>query len=58
MTLKQLIEKGGHGFEISENKIALIRCPECKRENYALNVLSGLCTWCDFDANKEPPCAQ
>lgn len=30
----------------------LIRCPECKRENYAPNVASGVCTWCRFDINE------
>ncbi len=34
-------------------KIALERCPKCGRENYIMNVLSGRCTWCGFDANKE-----
>jgi len=31
----------------------LIRCPKCKRENYALNVASGICTWCGYDVNKK-----
>lgn len=31
----------------------LVRCPKCGRENYALNVASGICTWCGYDANKE-----
>lgn len=30
----------------------LERCPKCDMENYALNVASGICTWCGFDANK------
>lgn len=32
-------------------RIALCRCPKCGRENYCMNVLSGICTWCGFDAN-------
>lgn len=31
----------------------LIRCPKCKRENYTPNVVSGICTWCGYDANEE-----
>tara|TARA_R110000868_G_scaffold102014_3_gene280899 strand:- start:2745 stop:2894 length:150 start_codon:yes stop_codon:yes gene_type:complete len=34
-----------------KEKKMLIRCPECKRENYAFNVASGICTWCYFDIN-------
>lgn len=41
----------GYGFIAEDGKIALIKCPECGRENYAMNVLSGKCTWCPFDAN-------
>lgn len=32
---------------------ALVRCCACDRENYALNVLSGICTWCGWDINKK-----
>lgn len=32
-------------------KLALVRCPECHQENYAMNVISGICTWCGYDAN-------
>jgi ssDNA-binding Zn-finger/Zn-ribbon topoisomerase 1 len=38
-------------FENPINKIALVRCPACRKENYAMNVSSGICTWCPFDAN-------
>ena len=31
----------------------LIRCPKCKRRNYAPNVVTGVCTWCGFDVNKK-----
>ncbi len=34
-------------------KISLERCPKCGRENYIMNVLLGICTWCGYDANKE-----
>ncbi len=29
------------------------RCPKCNRENYCMNVLRGICTWCGYDANKD-----
>lgn len=29
----------------------LVRCPECEKENYVLNVPSGICTWCDYNLN-------
>lgn len=31
----------------------MVRCPKCKRENYAPNVVYGVCTWCGYDGNKE-----
>jgi ribosomal protein L37E len=34
--------------------IYLVRCPECKMENYAMNVSSGMCTWCGYNANDDP----
>lgn len=40
------------GFK-SNGKTYLQRCPKCDKENYAMNVSSGICTWCGFDANKE-----
>lgn len=43
----------GAGFINKDNgKVALIRCPKCNKENYAMNVMSGHCTWCPFDANE------
>jgi len=40
-------------FKINdEGKRALVRCPECAQENYAMNVMLGICTWCGFDINE------
>lgn len=38
-----------------DGTIAMTRCPdpECKRENYCMNVLSGICTWCGYDSNRD-----
>jgi len=46
-------ESRGYGFigKKKDKKIALMRCPACNRENYAMNVSSGMCTWCPFDSN-------
>lgn len=35
------------------DKRALVKCPKCHQENYAANVLSGICTWCGFDVNED-----
>jgi ribosomal protein L37E len=32
--------------------LLLIRCPKCGRENYAPNVVLGICTWCGYDAHE------
>jgi hypothetical protein len=41
-------------FKLKDSdKKALVRFPECQRENYAMNVLSGICTWCGFDINEK-----
>jgi hypothetical protein len=39
-------------FRGSNGKIYLVRCPVCKTENYAMNVATGICTWCGWDANE------
>lgn len=43
----------GYGYQNKDtHKIGMLRCPMCDLENYAMNVSSGLCTWCPFNANK------
>ena len=42
------------GIEILDNdKILLIRCPKCHRENWALEVISGRCAWCGYNAHED-----
>ena len=42
------------GIEVYNNgTILLIRCPKCHRENWALEVISGKCAWCNYDAHKD-----
>lgn len=46
------------GLEICGGHLNMYRCPKCKRENYILNVTSGICTWCGYNANKDYPIKQ
>ncbi len=50
--MKLLADKH-QNFKNEHGRICLVRCPKCKRENYAMNVMSGICTWCGFDANAD-----
>ena len=34
------------------SKIYMERCPKCV-ENYAMNVCTGICTWCGYEATKK-----
>ena len=36
-------------------KLYIVKCPECKSENYAMAVSSGQCAWCGiiFELEKE-----
>lgn len=38
----------GYGYrpKNDHDKICLVKCPNCERENYALSVASGQCAWC------------
>ena len=47
-----VIPKGTFWVE-KESKLYMVRCPRCNMENYAMNVASGVCTWCGYDANKD-----
>lgn len=44
-------EEEGVGYE-DEDGVGLIKCPKCKRENWAMAVSSGQCCWCGYDVNK------
>lgn len=34
-----------------EGLICFLRCPVCRRENYAMSVAEGVCAWCGYDPN-------
>lgn len=38
-----------------DGNLYLRRCHECGAENYALNVSSGICTWCGWREEKKEP---
>ena len=45
-------ETVGFGYQAKTGgKIGLVKCPNCERENYAANVPSGQCTWCEFNVS-------
>lgn len=42
------------GLEVYKNgTILLIRCPRCKRENWAMAVADGVCCWCGYNAHHD-----
>lgn len=43
----------GFGYIIKDTGfICIIRCPQCCNENYALNITTGTCSSCGWDANE------
>ena len=46
----------GFGFiprkRYGDQTIALQKCPLCEKENYALSIASGQCSWCPFNTNQ------
>ena len=50
--LDKLKNMGGHGF-IYKDKVCVMECPKCHRNNKEDKLTSGICGRCGFDANKE-----
>ena len=40
-------------FQGEDGKVYLVRCPSCKRENWAPAVADGVCAWCGWSAESE-----
>jgi len=40
-------------FRDEDGKLYVVRCPECKRENYALAVAGGRCCWCGWGESEK-----
>ena len=49
------IQDQAPNFRDDEGDLFLVKCFVCKRENYALNVALGICTWCGWkqEENKQ-----
>lgn len=47
------LEDCNENFRDEEGKGFLVRCPSCKRENYAMMVASGQCGWCGWRENNK-----
>lgn len=45
----KLTTKGCVEYYPDTDDILMIRCPKCGKENYAPNVIRGICTWCGED---------
>lgn len=41
------------GLEIIDGTLYMFRCPKCDKENYIMNVRTGICTWCGYDARSD-----
>ena len=50
---KNFISFKGIDYYPLSGEIHLLRCPQCNRENYILNISAGVCTWCGYNANKD-----
>lgn len=46
--MSKLVKAKGDVEWYADGTILLIRCPQCKRENYALAVADGVCCWCGY----------
>ena len=51
MSKFKVLAKGVEYYPDTDD-LLLIRCPKCGKENYAPNVISGICTWCGYDAHE------
>ena len=48
----KLSQKSSPNFCDEEGNAYLVRCPECKRENYIPMVATGVCAWCGYNLNE------
>lgn len=50
---KNFISFKGIDYYPLSGEIHLRRCPLCNRENYILNISTGVCTWCGYIASED-----
>lgn len=43
------------GFRDAIGQLYLLRCPECRMENYILAVCHGECAWCGWKEKRDIP---
>lgn len=49
----KFFSRPGNFYCTMYKKPYLVSCPECKSENYAPSVATGICGWCGWQAKKE-----
>jgi len=42
----------GYVFRGDDDRLYMVRCPECGKENWAPAVASGQCAWCGYEAQE------
>lgn len=50
--MKMKLLAPGVEYDAETKEIMMLRCPKCGRENYVFNVMTGICTWCGYDARE------
>ena len=51
--MKNIQKDKGFGYVDKNGKICMERCFDCGKENYMMNIPTGYCTWCGFNANEK-----
>ncbi len=59
IAIQTVSSKGVVFKDTYDNRLFMVRCPKCEKENWALAVANGECAWCfykavDSDVNREP----
>ena len=47
------IEDCSENFRDDKGKPFVVRCPKCRRENWAMAVASGQCAWCGWSESDD-----
>jgi len=52
---KPEFEDQRENFYDNKGRPFLVRCPKCRKENYAPAVATGKCAWCGWEAPDKTP---